>query len=66
MKNICPHLQGKTALVCNAHPAEYVPSVKELKAYCESGKHSFCPYYQINIMEEQLRQASQKTDGKAM
>jgi hypothetical protein len=47
MKMTCPHLSESYILSCKADLGVYVPSLFELNQFCQSDRHTVCPYYSL-------------------
>ena len=52
----CKHLlryshsrQIWTVASCSAKNTPYVPSLRELESYCQSGRHTVCPAYLVSF-----------------
>lgn len=41
----CVFLAGKRLLSCKAQRAVYLPSLRELDAYCRNVRYASCPFY---------------------
>jgi hypothetical protein len=41
----CPHLAGELMKYCVAEKAVYVPSIYELREYCNHQQHRTCQFY---------------------
>ena len=45
MKMTCPHLSESYILACKADLGVYVPSMFELDQFCQTDRHTACPFY---------------------